>query len=157
MQGMMKQWDVSRIKTESVRERLEQAVQYKTAIDDFVDAQTDDMKATLQEAAVQVDSWIELMLELAEAIDLYEANPVLKQTLGTLPLELEKLRTRLGQATDEARKTVLQRDIDIRQQQLDKLQVIEQGIQQSNDRIDAILAQLGKVYALTLVPPDLEE
>jgi len=113
--------------------------------------------ADLEEAAAQVDGWMDLMLELAEAIDLYEANPVLKKTLSTLPSELEKLKIGLDQEGDQHRKEDMQRDIEVRQQQLDKLQVIEQGILQANARIDAILAQLRKVYALTQVPPDVKE
>ena len=57
----MKTWDVSRIKSDTVRQRLEQADEYKTTIDEFVEAQTGDIKVTLQEAAAQVDGWMDLM------------------------------------------------------------------------------------------------
>jgi hypothetical protein len=157
MAGMKKQWDVSRIKSDAVRQRLEQAVEYKNAIDDFVDQQSGEFKETLQEAAAQVNGWIDLMLELAEAIDLYENNPILKDTLGKLPLELESLKLGIDKERDSRRKSAMQRDLDARQQQLDKLQVIEQGVLQANHRIEAILAQLQKVYALTQVPPDVEQ
>ncbi len=153
----MKRIDVDRIKNNGVRQRLQQAGEYKSAIDAFVDMQTGDFKTTLQESAARVDGWLDLMLELAEAVDLYEANPVLKQTLGTLPPELEKLKLGLAREADPRRKDAIQKDIDAKQNQLDKLQVIELGIVQANSRIDAILAQLSKVYALTLLPPDLQE
>src|SRR4051812_13863808 len=110
----MKTWDVSRIKSDTVRQRLEQAVEYKTAIDEFVALQTDDIKVTLEEAAAQVDGWMDLLLELGEAIDLYESNPVLQKTLSTLPLELEKLKVGLDQESDQRRKDAMQRDIDTR-------------------------------------------
>jgi hypothetical protein len=150
----MKQSDVDRIKNESTRQRLQQALDFKSAIDDYVGMQSGELREALQQPVAETDNWMDLMLELADAIDLYEANPVLKQKLNSLPSELEKLRRRLDKETDLRKKGELQRDFDEKQGQLDKLQSIEAGIAQSDERLDLLVAQLGKLYALTQMPPD---
>jgi hypothetical protein len=150
----MRQSDVDRIKNERARQRLQQAFDYKSAIDQFVGLLPGEAQAALKQAVDETDTWMDLMLELADAIDLYEANPVLKQKLGSLPSELEKLRRGLDKETDLNIKGQLQRNIDEMKRQLDKLQTIEAGVIQADERLDLLLAQLGKLHALTQVPPD---
>src|SRR6476660_7233349 len=96
----MQKFDVERLKKRSVRERLWQALDYKREIDDYVSNQSGVTWGNFRQAAVTADTWVEMMFNLANAIDNYENNPAIKRDRKALPSAIADLKAQLSAEND---------------------------------------------------------
>ncbi len=144
---LTEKFNPSTIHNLSARQRMQKALEYKTLIDKFVDAQGGALKASLEQTASDINDWIARIYRLAKNIDTFESNSVIDRDRRNAPTEIADLKRRQGVETDPGVKSELNEAIQIRQRLLDNLQNIANTAKRAEIQMDNTLAQLGTVYA----------
>lgn len=140
-------FDLNAIRLSTSRERLARALDYRRNMLTLVERHSGAMRAQLAQTAADVSDWIAQMYDLAQHIDAFEANELIKRDLKHVPFLLEQARTRHAQERDPAVRASLEEQIRQLELQLRNLQATANSVERAKIQLDSTLSSLGTIYA----------
>jgi len=151
-QMLRQRFDPGALRTPRVRERLEQALDYRERIERAIRQRCDGvLKAHLRETTVRVDDWLAHIFDLAQRLDRYMQDPIVARDRGDIPRELARIRQRLEQEEDPAVRRQMQEAIQQRETQMANLERLENTMERAEFRLEETLAALGTLYSQLLL------
>ena len=140
------------IRDRGLREKLNEAEQYRQRIQQVVDQQRSGvLRDRLKQTTAQVYDWIGNMVALARRIDTYRSDMIIQRDLKTVPEEIGRLEKRLTVERDARVREQLAATLDSNRQQRDSLQELGGRMARADLQLDHSLASLGTVYSQLLL------
>jgi hypothetical protein len=140
-------FNLSKIRSDVSRRRLEQALEYRRNMRKLADRHGGALRVSLLQTVNDVSQWIAHMYDLALHIDAFESDDLVKGDRRTVPQQVEKARQRLAIEADPAVKRDLQEQIRTLQVQLENLESTTNSVKRAEIQLDSTLSSLGTVYA----------
>ncbi|MFN8454573.1 MAG: 2TM domain-containing protein [Anaerolineae bacterium] len=130
---------------------LDKAMAYQSQIDSLIKASGDaNTRARLQELAKQVDEWVKAIEALAQRIDNFQQDSLIRQDVESVPQAISDLTARLEQESDPAIRSQLERTLANRKNQWAALQRLEHIIKHAELQLEGTLSALGTIYSQVL-------
>jgi len=145
-------FDPKALQTGPAREPIEKALEYRQRIAEQI-ARTREgvLRDHLRGTADQIDDWIGNLYQLAQRLDTYESNNVIRQDLQDAPKALQVLQTRLKNEDDPSVQEQIRQNIQAKQQQLTSLKNLENMMEKAALQIESTTTALGTVYSQLLL------
>jgi hypothetical protein len=105
----------------------------------------------LRGTADQIDEWITNLYQLAQRLDTYESNNVIRQDLQDAPRALQALQTKLKNEDDASVQEQIRQNIQAKQQQLTSLKNLENMMEKAALQMESTTTALGTVYSQLLL------
>ena len=143
-----RRFDPRTLRRAKLRDRVEKALEYRVRIEKVVQrTQKGVLREHLTEAARQITTWVEQVYALAQRLDAYESDPVLKQDLRSVPLAIKNFQARLELEDDESVRAQLRETIASKKAQWANLQRLQNAMEKAEYQLENTLAAMGTVYA----------
>jgi serine/threonine protein kinase len=136
----------------AIQAHLERARIYKNQIETLIKSTSDgNVHQRLQGLASQIDEWMQAVEALAQRIDAFQQNRIIRHDLETVPQSIANLEARLAQESDPATRTELERTLNSRQNQLAALNHLQNTMKRAEIKIESTLSALGTIYSQILI------
>jgi hypothetical protein len=136
---------------EALQTKLERALAYQQQIRHFVATATDKAAPRrLQTIAGQVDIWVASVQDLAQRLDTFQQNALIRQDVETVPATITQLQQQLAETRDPTLTATLERTLTNYQNQLNTLQNLQHLMRRAEIQMDSTLASLGTIYSQLL-------
>ncbi len=136
------------IKSSKYRAEVERALDYRSRIQDVIRRSERGMlQQHLQESTAGISDWIAQIFRLAQRLDAYDSDTVIKQDAADAPLELKDLSARVQRETDAGVREQAQHALESKREQVQNLQKLRQTMEQAELQLDATMTALGTVYS----------
>jgi hypothetical protein len=136
------------IKSKKYRAEVERALDYRTRIESLIrQSERGVMMQHLQESTAGISDWIAQIFRLAQRLDTFERDDVIKQDALSAPTELRGLEARTQRETDAAVREQAQHALESKREQVQNLQKLTHTMEQAELQLDATLTALGTVYS----------
>lgn len=136
------------IKSLRYRADVERALDYRSRIEQLIQkSEPGILQQHLRESTAGVSDWIAQIFRLAQRIDDYEGDPVIKQDAADAPGELRELQNRVQRETDDGVREQATHALESKQAQWQNLQKLKQTMEQAELQLEATLTALGTVYS----------
>jgi hypothetical protein len=140
------------IRDRSLREKLNEAEQYRQRIQQVVDQQRSGvLRDRLKATTAQVYDWIANMVALARRIDTFRSDAVIQRDLRSVPEEIKRLEGRLNLERDPRVREQMQDTLVSSREQWDSLRELKGRMDRADLQLDHSLASLGTVYSQMLL------
>jgi hypothetical protein len=140
-------FDLRQVKNRVSRERLQNALEYHSAMRQLAERHRGAMRTSLRQTVADVDDWIRHMYDLSLHIDAFEENELVERDRKMVPQQLEKTRIRLDREKDPAVQRDLEQQIQQLQQQLSNLDATANSVKRAEIQLESTLSSLGTIYA----------
>jgi hypothetical protein len=145
-------FDPKTLQTGPAREPIEKALEYRQRIaEQIVRTREGVLRDHLRGTADQIDDWIANLYQLAQRLDTYENNHVIRQDLQDAPRALQVLQNRLRNEDDISVRAQIQQNIQAKQQQLDSLNHLQNMMEKAVLQMESTTTALGTVYSQLLL------
>lgn len=145
---LREEYNPSSIKTRLYREKVEQALQYLDEIERLVAAMPAGiLRDHLLNIAVTIADWIGSIFAIAQRLDIYERDELLRRDMRQVPAAIESLRQELLAETDAAIRQQIEETLRVKREQLGNLQALKSKMEQGQLRLEQSLTALGTVYS----------
>lgn len=140
------------IRDRNLRDKLAEAEQYRSRIQDVVDQQRSGvLRDRLKSTTTQVYDWVANMVTLARRLDSYRMDPVIRRDLESVPKEIKVLEGRMNLERNPQVKEQLAETLESTRQQSAALQELSGRMARADLQLDHSLAALGTVYSQMLL------
>ncbi len=152
-EALHREFDPKHIDDKALREQFLKAVNYRRRIETAIQEQPDNLlKDELQQAASQIDNWIEHIYNLAQKISRYrQRQQEIERDKARAQRRIQELEQEMILEDDEAVKKQMVVTIQGLQQQLSTLSGVENTMQRAELQIENSLAHLGTIYSQALL------
>ncbi|MBK6325433.1 MAG: hypothetical protein KA362_02140 [Chloroflexi bacterium] len=152
-EALHREFDPKHIDDKALREQFLKAVNYRRRIETAIQEQPDNLlKDELQQAASQIDNWIEHIYNLAQKISRYrQRQQEIERDKARAQRRIQELDQEMILEDDEAVKKQMGITIQGLQQQLATLSGVENTMQRAELQIENSLAHLGTIYSQALL------
>ncbi len=140
-------FDIRQVKSRVSRERLQNALEYRSGMMELANRHQGAMRLNLQQTVADIDDWIAQMYELALHIDGFESNDLVERDRKLVPQQLKNARTRLDMEKDPAIRRDLEDQVRQLEQQLANLDATVNSIKRAEIQLESTLSSLGTIYA----------
>ena len=145
-------YSVAGIRDRSLREKLNEAEQYRQRIQGVVEQQRSGvLRDRLKATTAQVYDWIANMVTLARRIDTYRSDTIIRRDLETVPREIKQLEGRLNLERDPRVRQQMEATLVSSREQMTSLQELKGRMDRVDLQLDHSLASLGTVYSQMLL------
>ena len=142
-----REYDLRNIRNRVSRERLRDAFEYRRNMLKLIDRSKGSMRTRLRTLVNDVSDWITYMYNLAAHIDLFESNDLVLRDRQQVPQQIEKVKARIAQESDDRLKRDLEIQLSRLQQQQMNLEATFSNIKRAEIQLESTLSSLGTVYA----------
>ena len=134
------------------RPLFELALEYRRRIAESV-ARTRQsvLRDHLSDAAGQIDEWLSNLYQLAQRLDTYETDEVIRQDTRSVPRDIQTLQAKLKVEDDASVSQQMQQTIESKKAQLANLQQLENMMQKAELQMDGTLTAMGTIYSQLLL------
>lgn len=140
------QFDLEQIKIAELRSSVETALEYQRRIEANVRKQDDRILWDRPEdAADQLNGWIENIYQLALRLDSYRRDGLVKQEQVAVPKEIASLKARLEHETNATFQQELSHAIETKQKQQDAMIALHDRMKQAELQLTQSLAALATI------------
>jgi hypothetical protein len=139
--------DIRQIKSRVSRERLQNALEYRSGMLQLAQRHQGAMRVSLKQTVADIDDWIGHMHDLALHIDSFENNDLVERDRKLVPTQLKNARTRLDMEKDPAIRRELENQVRQLEQQLANLDATVNSIKRAEIQLESTLSSLGTIYA----------
>jgi hypothetical protein len=140
------------IRNRELRAKLEEADQYRRRIQQLANQQDEGpLRDRMVATTSDVYEWIGNMARLAERIDTYRMDMIIKTDLQEVPGEIKTLQQRYNMEADAQVREQMGQTLESKQRQLENLQELGRRMQRADLQLDHSLSALGTVYAQMLL------
>lgn len=141
----LKQLRIEQIKSNKLKSKVNKAFEYHILILKEVEEQNVTLSPELFDVIDKLDAWILTIYKLAQTLDDYQQDPVLKRDIENVPFELVTLKKKLARA-DGRVKQELEKAIATKEKHLKALRAIAESLERAELKIDNTLSAMGTVY-----------
>ncbi len=136
------------IRTPKYRAALEKALTYRSRIEDLIrQSEAGVLQQHLQESTAGISDWIAQIFRLAQRLDAYERDDMIKQDVSSAPLMLRDLEVRAQRESDPSVREQVRLTLASKQEQWQNLEKLKRTMAQAELQLDATLTALGTVYS----------
>jgi hypothetical protein len=136
------------IRNKAVREKVERALEYQRRIEATVQgAREGPLRTHMHETARGIGDWIATIFRLAQRLDAYLADDLIRQDMNEVKPSIANLAARLRVEDDPAVRAQLQATIESKQQQLASLNTLDNTMQRADYLLEQSLSAMGTVYS----------
>jgi hypothetical protein len=145
-------YSISGIRDRSLREKLNEAEQYRQRIQQVVEQQRSGvLRDRLKATTTQVYDWIANMVALARRIDTFRSDAIIQRDLRTVPEEVKRLEGRMNLERDPRVREQMQATLVSSREQWESLRELKGRMDRADLQLDHSLASLGTVYSQMLL------
>lgn len=140
------------IRNRSLRAEVEKALEYRDRIDQAINKSRESvLRDHLKDASQGITAWMENIFQLAQRLDAYLADQVIRQDLQAVEPAIESLKKRLALEDDEAVKRQISQAIAQRQIQRDNLHKLQNVMERAQFQLESTLTAMGTVYSQIMI------
>lgn len=140
-------YDLSKIKSRVSRKHLEDALEYRSNMLTLAKRSGGALRVSLTQTIDDIDEWIGHMYDLAEHIDSFDENELVKRDREQVPEMIRKTTQRLQREQDETVRRDLERQLVQYEQQQANLDAAFNGARRAEIQLQSTLSSLGTIYA----------
>ncbi len=145
-------YSINGFRDRKLNTKLREAEQYRQRIQAVVDQQRSGiLRDRMKRTTGQVYDWIASMVTLARRLDDFQADPLIRRDLETVPKEIKQLEARLKLEGNERVRQQMAATLESNRRQLAALQELNSRMQRADLQLDHSLAALGTVYSQLLL------
>jgi hypothetical protein len=145
-------FDAREIKDRALRQRVDKALEYRDRIDEVINKSREGvLRDHLTDVSRGITDWMENVFRLAQRLDAYEADDVLRQDLQSVEPAIEVLKKRLALEDDDTVKRQISQAIAQRQIQRDNLRKLQNVMEQAQFQLESTLTAMGTVYSQMMI------
>ncbi|MBI4789018.1 MAG: hypothetical protein HY782_18455 [Chloroflexi bacterium] len=136
------------VKSKQYRAEVERALKYRSRIEQLIrQSEPGMLQQHLLESTAGIADWIAQIFRLAQRLDAYEDDDMIKQDAVRAPRELRELTERVQRETDATTRERAQHALESKQAQAQNLEKLTETMEQAELQLDATLTALGTVYS----------
>jgi hypothetical protein len=145
-------FDPKPLRNDQSREWVGKALEYRRRIAETV-ARTRQsvLRDHLRDAASQINEWLSNLYQLAQRLDAYETDEVIRQDMRSVPRDIQTLQAKLKVEDDASVRQQMQQTIESKKAQLANLQQLENMMQKAELQMDGTLTAMGTIYSQLLL------
>lgn len=153
IEGLFREkYTVAGIRDRSLREKLNEAEQYRQRIQQVVEQQRSGvLRDRLKATTTQVYDWVANMVTLARRIDTFRSDTIIQRDLRTVPDEIKRLEAGMVRERDPRIREQLAATLESSRRQQTTLQELAGRMARADLQLDHSLASLGTVYSQMLL------
>ena len=144
---LQEQFNPAALKNRALGDRIAKGLEYRGGIEAVI-RQTGSsvLRSHLEDDARQVDRWLDHVYRLAQRLDNYYQDKVIKQDLRSVPLAIKNFCARLKLEDDPAVREQMKKTIAQKETQWEALQRLENTMEKAEFQLESTLTSLGTVY-----------
>ncbi len=145
-------YSTSGIRDRALRAKLDEAEQYRRRILQVAEQQRSGvLRDRLMATTSDVYDWIANMVRLAQRIDVYRSDSILKRDMESGPREIKDLAARMTLESDPRVREQMATTLESKRQLAGNLAELSKQMERADLQLDHSLAALGTVYAQMLL------
>ncbi len=142
----------SALRDKALQARLEQALQYRQAMELQVRRRRQGpMRERLAEVTQRVDEWLAGIYGLAQRLDQLRADSLLQRDMKAVPQQLRRYEERLGAEATEATRKELMEALASKREQLGNLMALSEAMERAELQLENTISKLGTMYSQMLL------
>ena len=152
------QFDPTTIKNKDLNGKVDKALEYWSRIDDAVEeVPPGALRGRLINTTREVTHWLQAVYNLAERVDKFRLNEIIKRDLDNVPEAIASYKRKLKQETDPEVRQQLEKTIADQERQLKTLQSLENNMDKANYQLESTISALGTIYSQLLLVGSKDE
>ncbi len=145
---LREEFNPATIKTQKLRAAVERALDYRKRIEETIrKSEAGILQSHLQESTSGIADWIAQIFRLAQRLDAYERDEIIKQDAKSAPREIRELVERIAREDDDAVREQARHTLESKRAQAQNLDKLVNTMEQAELQLDATLTALGTVYS----------
>jgi rubrerythrin len=146
------QFDPSTIKDKDLNTKVDKSLEYWALIDDAVETVPEGpLHDRLENTTEEVTHWLQAVFNLAERVDQFRLNDVIKRDLDNVPQAIKTYKQKLDHESDPDVRRQLEKTIADNERQLQTLQDLENNMEKATYQLDSTISALGTIYSQLLL------
>ncbi|MEW5720608.1 MAG: hypothetical protein AB1817_18430 [Chloroflexota bacterium] len=145
---LREEFNPATIKTPKLRAAVQRALDYRNRIETTIRAsERGVLHDHLQDSTTGIADWIAQIFRLAQRLDAFERDEIIKQDATNAPKELRDLEKRIGREDDDAVREQARAALESKKAQAANLEKLTNTMEKAELQLDATLTALGTVYS----------
>ena len=133
-------------------QQVVRALEYQRRISDLVTrTPAGALRDRVRDSAAGIGEWIGSIFSLAQRLDAYERDELIRTDAASMQGELQALRARLARERDEAVRDQVQEALRAKELQRENLERLHNTMERARVQLEATLTALGTVYSQLLL------
>jgi hypothetical protein len=148
----------ARLDDKNLKGKVDKALEYWELIADAVERIPPGvLRDRLERTTQEVTHWLQAVYNLAERVDKFRLNQIVRRDLQQAPIELETYRRKLAQEDDPVLRRQLEQTVADKERQLQTLRDLEQNMEKADYQLESTISSLGTIYSQLLLVGDKDE
>ncbi|MBI5029183.1 MAG: hypothetical protein HZB51_01550 [Chloroflexi bacterium] len=136
------------IQSQKYRAEVERALDYRTRIEELIrSSEAGVLRDHLQSSTAGISDWIAQIFRLAQRLDAFSRDEIIKQDAVEAPKEIRELKERLLRTTSDAVRQQAQRTLESKKEQWANIEKLTSTMENAELQLDATMTALGTVYS----------
>jgi len=136
------------IKSQKYRAAVERALDYRSRIERMIrQSEAGILRDHLNESTSGISDWIAQIFRLAQRLDAFESDSVIKEDAASAPREIANLTARVQRETDDSVREQARAALESKKAQWANLEKLTNTMEKAELQLDATLTALGTVYS----------
>jgi hypothetical protein len=145
---LREEFNPATIKTPKLRAAVQRALDYRARIEEVIrQSEAGVLREHLQDSTAGITDWIAQIFRLAQRLDAFERDEMIKQDADAAPRELRELQARLEREDDDAVREQARHALESKRAQAQNLAKLVNTMENAELQLDATLTALGTVYS----------
>ncbi len=151
-------FEPKKIKNRELNDKVDKALEYWSLIDDAVDEVPDGvLHDRLENTNNEVTHWLQAVYNLAERVDKFQQNKIVKRDLESVPTAIDNYKRKLVEEDNPEVSRQLEKTIADKERQLQTLHNLENNMDKANYQLDSTISSLGTIYSQLLLVGSKDE
>lgn len=145
---LQEQFNPGVLQSRALRDRIAKGLEYREGIEKVIrEARSGVLRSHLEDDAHQVDRWLDHVYRLAQRLDNYYQDEVIKQDMRSVPSSIKNFRARLKLEDNPTVREQMEKTIVQKETQWEALQRLQDTMEKAEFQLEATLTSLGTVYS----------
>ncbi len=146
------------LRDKDLNDKVDKALEYWSLIDDAVETVPEGvLHDRLENTSGEVTHWLQAVYNLAERVDKFRLNEVVKRDLASVPDAIDDYKKKLAEEDDPDVRAQLERTIADKERQWQTLQNLENNMDKADYQLDSTISSLGTIYSQLLLVGSKDE
>jgi len=151
-------FDPATIEDKELTAKVDKALEYWSLIDGTVEKVPQGvLRDRLENTTQEVTHWLQAVYNLADRVDKFRLNKVVKQDLESVPAAIETYRRKLAEEDDPDVRRQLERTLADKERQLQTLLSLQNNMETASYQLDSTISSLGTIYSQLLLVGSKDE
>jgi hypothetical protein len=145
---LREEFNPATIKTPKLRAAVQRALDYRHRIETTISqSEAGVLRDHLKDSTTGITDWIAQIFRLAQRLDAFERDEIIKQDATSAPKELRELKERVEREDDEAVREQARAALESKKAQAANLDKLTNTMEKAELQLDATLTALGTMYS----------